>query len=424
LLHGGVVVIGDFVAFRRDPSGFLLRLAQAGGDVAHFRLGRRDAYLLNQPDLIKEVLVTRAADFGIGGLLQRARGFLGNSLLTSDGDFHREQRQRIRPCMRRELFDGHGETICRLAAEHADRHRGGAAFDMGDAMAQLNMAIVATTLFSTPLDDAGDLRRALETIVTRAPLLTLPFAHLADRIPIPWLHAVHRAIRQLDARIVELARIAPAGIPRELRDAGMPERQVRDEVLTLFLAGHETTAAALTWVWYVLATRPDVEARLHAELDAIVGERAPAAADFERLVYTRAVIDETLRLYPPIARMGRRSRVPFHAGGYQIAPGSSVFVCPYALHRDPRFYARPHLFDPDRWRAGRAAPFTFLPFGAGPRSCIGEPMARFVMTMVIAAIARRHQVRMVRGHRLATRTLLTLRPRELVVTILRRAHAA
>jgi cytochrome P450 len=252
----------------------------------------------------------------------------------------------------------------------------GCVVDVAAAMDRLTLAIVVRTLLGA---DPAPLEPDLRLLSARGPLLALPLAHLLERLRVPPFAAAGRAVDRLrDAMHRHVRAVPPMNQP--------------DHAMTIFLAGHDTTAAALTWAWYLLATHPAVMARLRGELDDVLGDRDPEPDDYSRLPYTSMVFEETLRLYPPIGRIGRRPLRDYTIGGERIPAGSPVFLSPFVTQRDPRWWPDPHAFVPERWAGPPAAAgprFAAFPFGAGPRSCIGGAMARLVGVLVIATIARR-----------------------------------
>jgi cytochrome P450 len=421
---------GTLFAFRRDPIGFLTSAAHEFGDVAHFQAGSQQYFLVNNPEYIKDVLVTHHASFKKGRGLERAKAMLGNGLLTSEGEFHHRQRRLAQPAF-------HRDRIARYAGmmvEYADRiqherWREGETLDIAKEMMHLTLAIVGKTLFDTETEaEAEQVRQALSESMKRFNRFMLPFAEFLDRLPLPGNRRYREARDVLDSiiyRIINERR-------RSAQDTGdllsmlltaqddegdggrMTDIQLRDEVITIFLAGHETTANTLTWTWHLLSEHPEIEARLHHELDIELAGRLPTVEDLPHLRYTEMVITEALRLYPPAWIMGRRALKDYQLGPYVVPAGSIVIMSPYVMHHDDRYFRDPFRFDPDRWtpeaRASRPQ-FSFFPFGGGQRRCIGEGFAWTEAIMVIATLAQRWNLRRVPGHPIALQPLITLRPR-------------
>lgn len=419
----GWPLLGHLVAFRADSPGFLLRQARRQGDVARFRLGRREAFLLAHPDQVRAVLVDHADRFEKGRLMQRARRLLGNGLLTSEGVFHTSQRRRIRPVFTQERLHAFSQLVPPLVTRHIDRWQDGARIRVDRNMNTLTMRVIARTLLGADIEDeAPFLERALRRLARWAPLLVAPGGRFLERTRLPLLGRLRAAIETVEAAIDR--RIATGGSDGALVDVllqgadssgegAMSARLVRDEVMTAFLAGHDTTAAALTWIWLLLAAHPAVEARLHDELTAQVGGRPPDSSDVARLPYTDGVVREALRLYPPISRIGRRPIVDVDLGGIVLPRGATVFVSPFVTQRDPRWFSDPARFRPERWAVPDPARprFAWFPFGAGPRACIGEHLARGALVLAVATIAQRVRLRPTARQLPRGRSLLTLKPR-------------
>jgi cytochrome P450 len=418
----------DMLAFRRDPLRFLTRLAREHGDIVSFRLGPQRALLLNHPELIKDALVTRADYFHKGRALQRSKRLLGEGLLTSEGEHHRRQRRLAQPAFHRKRIESYGAVMVEYAARDSARWRAGETLDMTHEMMHLTLAIVGKTLFDADVEsEADEIGGALTELLELFQMLLLPYSEYLERLPLPANRRFTRARAKLDAviyRIINERRASGAdrgdllsmlllAQDEEGASGGMTDEQIRDEALTIFLAGHETTANALAWTWYLLAQNPDAEARLHAELDAVlVGGRLPTVADLPQLSYTEMVLAESMRLYPPAWTIGRLA-VREYAVGEHVAPeGTLVLLSQYVMHRDPRFFPDPLRFDPERFapEAKEARPpYAYFPFGGGARRCIGEGFAWMEGTLIIAAIARRWRMRLVPEHPVITHPRMTLR---------------
>lgn len=423
----GAPVLGSLRPFRRDMLGFLLETAREYGDIAHFTLGRRPFCLLVHPDDIKSVLVTNNRNFVKGRGLQRTKRLLGEGLLTSEGELHRRQRRLVQPAFHHERITAYGE-IMSTCAEHAQRAwEDGRTIDVANHMMHLTLQIVAKALFATDAEsDAKAVSSAMADIVEWFWSFTLPFSWLRDRLPLPTTLRFRRARAQVDAtvrRMIDERRadgtdrgdlISMLLLARDTEGNGtaMSDEQVRDEALTILLAGHETTANALIWTWYLLSQHPEMEARLHEEADTLPASRLPSAADLEALRFTRAVLAEAMRLYPPVWVVARRAVGPFSIGPYVLPKNTTVLMSPYVTQRDCRFFADPELFDPDRWAcAGTGQPrFSYFPFGGGARQCAGEHFGWMEGILVLATIARRWRLRLPAGHVIHPHPTMTLRP--------------
>ncbi|MFL6199993.1 MAG: cytochrome P450, partial [Thermoanaerobaculia bacterium] len=305
--------LSTIFALRRDPLGWLERISARYGDLAQLRVGPYRLVFVNHPDLIHELLVTKDASFVKGRALDQARDVFGQGLLTSEGDFHRRQRRLIQPAFHRRRIEAYADSMASDAAAAAARWQDGETFDVAREMMRLTLRIVVRSLFDVDVEDesAREVGRALDALVAAFTLAPLPGAQLLQRLPIPAYRRARHARETLDILVYGMiAERRRTGGGEDLlslllaaRDeeggGGMDDRQVRDEVLTLFLAGHETTANALAWSWYLLAGHPEAEARLHAEVDSVLGDRLPRAADLPSLPWTRKVLAESMRLYPP-----------------------------------------------------------------------------------------------------------------------------
>ena len=420
--RSGLPLVGHAPWFHADTTGFLLGLSRTQGDIARFRLGRAEAFLLSHPDHVRQVLVDDAEAFGKGRLMQRARRLLGNGLLTSEGELHRTQRRRIQPAFVRAQVASYGAAVPRLAARMADRWVRGSEVNVSAAMDELSLAIVVQSLLGADIEgDAAALAAELRVLAKWFPLLVLPGAARLERAGLPPFRRAGLAADRIDASvrgfIAEAERSGGGGLLPLLLDAAgdpMPADLLRDEVMTLFLAGHDTTAAALTWTWYLLATHRAVAEALAEELSRVLENRDPVPEDTASLPYTGMLFDEVLRLYPPVGRIGRRPREDYEIGGVRIPADSAVFVSPFVTQRDPRWWPDPERFEPERWtpdaRAARPR-YAAFPFGAGPRSCVGGQMARMIGVLAIATVARRWTMEAPAGRPPRVRALLTLKPR-------------
>ena len=314
------------------------------------------------------------------------------------------------------------------AARTASRWRDGETLDISQEMMRLTLAIVGKTLFDTDVEaEADEIGAALTSVMELFDFLLLPFSELLEHFPLPHVRRFQKAKERLDAtiyRIIEERRLSDqdrgdllsmllAARDEEGDGGQMTDLQVRDEVMTLFLAGHETTANAMTWTWYLLSQHPDVEAKLHAELDAVLEGRPPTVEDVPRLRYTEMVLAESMRLYPPAWAIGRLALKDQDIGGYTISAKALVLLSPYVTHRDARYFPDPVRFDPERWtpEARESRPqFAYYPFGGGPRRCIGEGFAWMEGILLISALARNWRMRLVPGHKVETMPVITLRP--------------
>ena len=400
----------------------------AHGDVSLVRIGLSPVLLLMHPDDIQRMLVVEQRKFTKGYALSKTRRLLGNGLLTSEGDFHLRQRRLVQPAFHRERLKGYAAAMLEAIARIQETWLAGEQRDVHADMMHLTLDIAGSALFSA--DVRGEVAHVAETLelsLRMANLQLMPFAEVLEYLPIPWVRDLRRGRARMDALIFRLiaegrARGTDSGDLLSMlvaaRDAegdgtGVTDRQLRDELVTLMMAAHETTANALTWSWYLLSQHPEVEARLHAEIDHVLGRRAPTIDDVPNLRYARAVMAESMRLYPPAWTLERIVSEPFEAGGYRAQPGTTVLACQYLVHRDPRWWPEPERFDPSRWLdpAPARPKFAYFPFGAGTRVCVGEHFAWMEGTFAIAAIAQRWSLRYAGGAEPIPEPFITLRPR-------------
>ena len=420
------------VAFTRDSLGFLTAAARQHGDVVRWRLAGERMALLSHPDAVRDVLVTHARLFRKGRGLERARLLLGDGLLTSEGAFHLRQRRLAQPAFHRDRIAAYGATMVRCAERARARWSAGARVDVAHEMMRLTLAVVGLTLFDADVEEeAPEIGEALTDALRSFGFAVLPMGELLQRVPfLPPVRRFNRARARLDATIYrviaehradrragrdrgDLLSMLVAAEDDEAGGGGMSDLQLRDEAMTVFLAGHETTANALAWSWYLLARHPEAERRLHAEVDAALGGRPPGAADLPRLPYTRMVLAESMRLYPPAWVIGRRCTAPYAVGGDTLPARTVVLLSPYVVHRDPRWWSEPAAFRPERWApdAPERHKFAYFPFGAGTRVCIGEQFAWMEGTLALATIAQRWRLRLAPGQTVAPQPMITLRPR-------------
>jgi cytochrome P450 len=420
-------IIGNLAAFRSRPIEFLSETAKEYGDLPYFRLGPYHAYLVNHPDYVRDVLVTNQGNFTKSRALQRAKILLGQGLLTSEGTFHLRQRRLAQPAFHRDRLAGYGAVMSDYAVRVRERWQAGSTLDIANEMMRLTLGVVGKTLFSADVEsEAPEIGQALTTVLKMFRMLMLPFSEYLEKLPLPSVRRFEKARDRLDQTIYGLIRErrksgADAGDllsmlllaqDEEADGAGMTDTQVRDEALTLFLAGHETTANALTWTWYLLSQNPECEARLHAELDSVLEGRLPQIPDLSQLRYAEMVFAEAMRLYPPAWAIGRMSKEAFELGGVHIGAKSICILSPYVMQRNSRWFPDPERFDPERWttEARDARPkFSYFPFGGGARVCIGERFAWMEGVLILATLAQKWKLRLTPDQRVEPLPLITLR---------------
>jgi len=420
-------LIGNLPLFSSDPLAIYTRWARQFGDIFYYRAGWIDVYFLNHPSLIESVLVSQSQNFAKDKVIQNSRWFLGEGLLTNEGSGWLRQRRLCQPAFHRERMASYGHTMAAYTEEMLATWQDTEVRDIHQEMMQLTMRIVAKVLFSVEVkEDTERVAGALNVLMRHTSGGRMILPPLLRHLPVPALMRVKRAVRELDEIVNRIIRQRRASgqdtgdllsmlmAARDEDGSGMTDRQLRDEVLTFLLAGHETTAVSLSWTWYLLSQHPEVEQKLREELSQVLGGRAPQLEDLPCLPYTDKVVKESMRLYPPAWSLARTVVKEMELGGYQLPVGSNVVMSPWILHRDPRFFEQPEQFNPDRWTTDAAQhlpKFAYFPFGGGSRLCIGASFAMMEANLLLAAIAQRFQLRLVPGHAVDALPSITLRPR-------------
>jgi cytochrome P450 len=429
----GALLLGSLRAFREDPVGLLVAAHRDHGDVVRLRLGPTVAHLLSHPRGIRHVLQTRHPIYtkNTPGVV-RLRDFLGNGLLTSDGDFWRKQRRTAQPAFHRERIQAFASLMSTATGQMLDAwdrrlEAGSARIDIAEEMMALTLRIVAEALFGAEVGSTTHaVGEALEVVLQVTNARVKRVVGLPRFLPTPENRRFRRAVGVLDgvveamvgarrtaeARDDLLSMLVAARDPETGR--GMDDRQLRDEILTVLLAGHETTANALTWSLYLLSRHPEEQVRLEEEVDRVLGGRAPTLDDLGSLTRASLVVQEAMRLYPPAWLFGRSPTEDDEVDGYRIEAGSLVFLSPYVTQRRPDLWPEPERFLPDRFAGASAASldrFAYFPFGGGPRQCIGLAFANLEMQIVMARLAGRYRLRLAPDARVDIEPLVTLRPR-------------
>ncbi|MBI3742970.1 MAG: cytochrome P450 [Chloroflexi bacterium] len=435
----GLPLLGHVRAVRRDPLAFFTTCARTYGDVVRLRLGPFPALLVSDPTLIEAILARHHQQFDKGRGLRSNRRLLGNGLLLSEGDYWLRQRKMVQPAFHRERLTQYAETMVDSTERLTSSWHEGEVLDIHEAMMRLTLVIVGKVLFGADVANKADIvarvtRTGLQAFDHRAQTLFL----LPERLPTPANVRFFFAAREMDSLVYGLIRERRQSAARhgDLLDellaaqddegtGGMSDKQLRDEVMTLLLAGHETTALALTWAFWLLAQHADIEQRLAAEVRDVLGSRSPGIADLPALRLTEAVVNESLRLYPPAWTLIRRSLEPVALDGLTIPTRNAVFMSQWVMHRDPRFFEHPEAFDPDRWlgeAAARIPAGAFFPFGIGPRQCVGRRFAMMEAVLLLAGIVQRFSLTRASNEAIGLRPSVTLRPdRPVMMTVHRRS---
>ena len=437
----GRFLLGSAIEIGRDWLGFYQRCAEEYGDVVCVRLAHVPVYLIVHPRDIETVLVTNAANFTKSADYRALARVLGRGLLTSEGDFWKRQRSLIQPAFHRQDILGYSAVMTQAAGGMLDSWQEKGERNIHDDLMRVTLEIVAQCLFGAEVTAVAEQVGKAMKVVTERFMVNASLAMLFRfEIPVFLAPREWQAIRKLNEIIGSIIRKRRSSDqPREdlldmllqVRDADgnpMSDAQLRDEVMTLFLAGHETTAIALSWACYLVAQNPEIEAKLAEELQAVLGGRVPAPEDLPRLRYTEMVIKEAMRLYPAVWGIGRRAIEECELGGYRVPAGSNVFILQWRTQRDPRFFPDPDRFDPERWRedpvrSGKIPRFAYFPFGGGPRVCVGASFAMMEVTLLLAMIQQRFHLEIVPGHPIEIFASVTLRPKHGIRVIPQRRAA-
>jgi cytochrome P450 len=425
----GNFLLGSIFEVSKDWLGFYQHCADEYGDVVRVRFAHVPVYLIVHPRDIESVLITNAANFTKSADYRALARVLGNGLLTSEGDFWQRQRGLIQPAFHKQNIQAYASVMTGAAERMLNSWKDGGERNLHDDMMRVTLEIVGQCLYGAEVSGAAEqVGKAMEVVmqrfVTNASLALL----FSFDIPVIFARRESRAVQNLNEIIGGIIQQRRASHQRRgdlldtllhVRDADgkpMSDVQLRDEVMTLFLAGHETTAIALSWACYLIAQNPDVEAKLAEELRTVLGGHVPAPDDLPKLRYTEMVLKETLRLYPAVWGIGRRAIAECELGGYRIPAGSNIFILQWHTQRDARFFPDPERFDPERWRedpvrSGKIPRFAYFPFGGGPRVCVGAVFAMMEATLLLAMIQQRYQLELVPNHPVEVLASVTLRPK-------------
>jgi cytochrome P450 len=415
----------------REPLAFLQEMAQRYGDMVHIHTGPVHSYLINHPDLIREVLVTKGKSFRKWERQKRVfRKIDGDGLINSEGDFWLRQRRLIQKAFHQHRFGRYAETMVEFTRRRLDRWTAGAAINLDQEMSQLALEITGETLFGVDLrDQAGWLGETAEILRDTFIREFLTIVPLPDWLPLPSKRRMRRAIQTLDTFISGIIRDRRASgedkgdllsmlllaVDDQGDGTGMTDRQARDEAVTLFNAGHDSTSAALAWTAYLIAQYPGVQEGMREEVDAVLGARAATLEDLARLTFAAMVVKESLRIYPPTPVLINREAISeVEIGGYRLPRGSLAILSSYVTQRDPRWFPEPERFDPDRFARGRVESipdYAYFPFGAGPHVCVGNTFAMMEITLVVTKLVQRFHVELAPGQEdLGPELKVSLRP--------------
>jgi cytochrome P450 len=426
----GSLLTGSINDFARDRLGFVMRLRKEYGDIAHFKLAMRHAFMLNHPDYIHTVLVEHPDKFHKSPMLKRTtQDLIGYGSLVIEGEYWKQRRRLIQPAFHHKRIAVYGDVMVAHTQQMLQRWQVGETRDMAQEMMRLTLGIASKTLFDADVSDQADeigkaITVGLHTTMAR---IQRPLLNFFDWLPTRANRERLHAGAVLDKAVMGIINERRATgedkgdllsmllLSKDEDGSGMTDREIRDEAMTLFIAGHETTANALTWTFYLLAQHPDVVEKLTQELDAALGGREVTMNDLAALPYTEMVVKEAMRLYPPAWIITRVAIEPVTVGGYELVPGNLVLMSPYVMHHDARYFDEPERFIPERFTQEneKALPkYAYFPFGGGPRVCIGNQFAMMEARLVLATVMQHYRPTLVEGQQIVPEPVVTLRPRD------------
>lgn len=410
-----------------NPILLFQHLAEKYGDIAHYKIGWNHIVFLNHPEFVREILVVQNDNFTKERTVRRSKMLLGEGMITAEGAEHRIQRQVAQPAFHRQRIPEYACTMVHEAVRMRDSWKQGEQRNIAIDMMHLTLNVVAGTLFASDLrDEVRELADAINRIMSLYNFLVmLPAAEWLVHVRPPGLAAFVRARKRIDAVVYRMIkahrqRHSNGCSLLDLMLAASPDRtpaseqSLRDQVITIFLAGYETVANALSWTWCLLSQNPECERRFHAEIARELQGRQATVDDIPRLRYVEMVFAESLRLYPPAWAMGRQALNDFRLGEFNLPAKTTVLMSQFITHRDPRFFPDPLRFDPERFTPeakARRTKFAYFPFGAGFRQCIGESFAWLEGVLLLATLAQKWKLSLVPGHRVEPEPLITLRPK-------------
>ncbi|GAB5493323.1 MAG: cytochrome P450 [Phototrophicaceae bacterium] len=421
------IIGGHLLSLRRDALGFLTDNMRYG-DITHIKFLKYDAYQINHPSLIGQVLTKDNALWHKATVYKTSlKDYLGKGLLNSDGDFWRRQRKLMQPAFHVNRISAYADTMVEYSQAMLANWEDGSVHDIAEDMMQVTLRIVGKTLFDADFQkQSGDVAEALDYMLEDIIDASQTVIHLPEWLPTPSKYRrkqtidllnqvvmpIIKARRQQDEDTGDLLSMLLSA--KDEDGQGMTDEQVRNESLTLVLAGHETTANALTWTLYLLSQNPDVADKLRAEVDRVLGKRQPTLADLKDLTYTEQVIKEGMRVYPPVWSVARQTQDVTELGGYPIGKYATAIIPIWSVHHDERWYPNSDAFEPERWgdeRAEAVPRYAYMPFGGGPRICIGNSFAMMEAQLILASIVQQYHLSHVEGHQVVPEPLVTLRPK-------------
>ena len=421
-------LIGNIPLAGPDPLGTFTRWAAEYGDIFYYRAAWLHVYFLNRPDLIEYVLVRNPQNFLKDRVIQNSRWLLGTGLLTAEGEAWKRQRRLIQPAFSRDRIAEYARCMTESAEQMLAAWKAGTVVDIHQEMMSLTLRVVVPALFELETMETGKISRSLNTIMLNSiggRLLLPPFFRF---LPLRGMRDVRHAVADMNTAVYEIIRQRRSSDNQNSGDllsllmnahdedgSRMTDEQLRDEMMTFLLAGHETTALALSWALYLLSQNASAEEKLHEEVDRVLAGRLPSVSDLPSLTFGDSVIKETMRLYPPAWSVARTAIADFELEGYRIPVGANIVMSQWIMHRDARFFSEPEKFDPERWSSSACLNlprFAYFPFGGGPRQCIGASFATTEAVLILATIARRYQLVSVEKTPVLPVPSLTLRPND------------
>ncbi|MGI9553583.1 MAG: cytochrome P450 [Thermodesulfobacteriota bacterium] len=424
----GIPFFGSAIPFFKDILGFLKNTAANYGDIAYFRLGNRKIYMINHPDDIQDVLITNNKNFLKSRALQRAKLVVGEGLLTSEGETHLKNRRSIQPIFHNRVVPEFADTMVNFTNDYISGWENSATMDIHREMMEITQQIVVKTLFDSEMEDSSRLINSLSYVLNQFPRFLFPFSEYLDKIPIPSNIKCNEALKTIDDSLYKIIGQRKSNLSNRYDllslllqltensngNSSFDDIQVRDEVITFYIAGQETTSNALCWTWYLISQNKEVEEKIDKEISEVLGDRLPDYKDLGSLTYIQNTVKESLRMYPPAWVITRRAINDYKVGEYNIPSGADIYMSQYVVHYDKRFYSEPEIFNPDRWdnlKEKELHRFAFFPFGGGTRRCIGEPFAMMEAVLLIATIASKWKLRLEPDFKVEAKPLITLRPK-------------
>jgi len=418
-------LIGNIPLAARNPLAVFSQWAKDYGDIFYYRAGWIQVYFLNHPDLIESVLVRNYQNFLKDRVIQNSRWFFGDGLLTNEGEHWKRQRRLSQPSFHREKIASYAGVMTNYTEQMLSHWQDGTVIDIHQELMRLTLHIVVRALFNVEAEETEQISGAANVMMRNSIGARMMLPPFFRRLPLPGMFEFRRAVDKLNDTVYKIIRLRRRNghetgdllsMLMQARDedgSQMNDKQLRDEVMTFLLAGHETTALALSWAWHLLSQNFQAQQELQQEVDRVLEGRIPTISDLPSLTYAESVIKESMRLYPPAWGVARQVIKDFELSGYRIPAGANVVMSQWVMHRDSRYFSDPERFEPNRWitePCQKLPKFAYFPFGGGPRQCIGASFAMMEAVLLLATIARRFQVHPVAGHPLEPLPSFTLRP--------------